>query len=156
MIACSSFFVMIAIFYAMHSYSALEFKSWTEAKAVIKQVNYPKVIRRVSNSTSKGGMSYKEVYSVEMLYTYSVNGKTYENDKIIWNDEMIIKSETGLDFVKTLYKNGAEIDIIYNPDNAQESYVETPSVIKYILLMFLMFFLSAFSGLYFYRKIKGE
>lgn len=61
-------------------------------------------------------------YNINLVYSYSVNGRTYLNNHIQTEDSIFNNSKIAKDFLNE-YTQGKAIAVFYNPNNYRESYL---------------------------------
>tara|TARA_Y100000590_G_C15384602_1_gene887708 strand:+ start:78 stop:641 length:564 start_codon:yes stop_codon:yes gene_type:complete len=155
-------FLVIAIIFANLGVSSFKeynhakaMHSWPIINATIKKVETPQVYRRFS-SWVQGKNTTQLVNILKLEYSYSLNDISYVNDGMSWHDDFIIKEKSKLEYIKSDYAVGNKVNIIYNPQNPQESYILKPSYIENRIIGFAFFFVSLCFMFLIYYRITGK
>lgn len=116
--------VTIPIFDFMTGFYSL-FWEKTDAK-IIYLTKKVEIIKSIKN----GKESVREKYSGKLIYEYKVEGKTYKNTKIYFNN---VEEASEKDTLLRNTSEGDTINISYNPKNPNQSIVKVFSI-KYFLI----------------------
>ena len=119
-------------------------KSWPTTMGLIKQ------------SEVASEFVGKRKYSVNLLYTYEVNGRSYESNRVRSRG---VSPKSSLD-AETVVKNfpvGAKVTVYYKPDDHSQSYLEVgPDFINYVIIISPLAIASFIGWTFFGDKLKRK
>jgi len=102
---------LFAVLMAGSFFNAVNTREWTPAKAYIVYSDIEK--RRVEGSPPE--------FRWEVMYTYTISGKTYSSDKFKPRGARWKKDIRGVEKLKEKYPVGAEVDCFVNPENLDQA-----------------------------------
>lgn len=96
----------------------------------------------------------KRKYSVNLLYTYEVKGRSYESNRVRSRG---VSPKSSLD-AETVVKNfpaGAKVTVYYQPDDHSQSYLEVgPDFINYLIIISPLAIAGVIGWIFFGDKLK--
>ncbi len=121
-----------------------ESSNWlsTDGKIIKSEIKTSTVSRRSGGMTTQ-----KNVYSPEILYSYTINEKIYQSDKI--GIDVDLQSELRTEIEKNYqqkYYPGRIVNVYYNPNDFSEAVLEVGDagyVYSYYIIATVLFLFSA-------------
>ena len=90
----------------------------------------PGTVKRSSVSLERSGRSASSynygnrTYRANVQYRYKVGSRSYTGDKILVGGQLQTSLKGGAEQLCQDYPVGAEVEVVYNPDNPREAYLE--------------------------------
>lgn len=110
-------------------------RAWSSAQGTI-----------TSSQLMTGGQRNSRWYKPQITYTYTANGQTYTGEKVFFGDarsSSMAKEQKMVD----RYKQGAQVEVFYNPQQPQEAVLERRTGgtnMVYLILGSVVFLLGVF------------
>lgn len=96
---------------------------------------WPTTTGLIKHSAVDSRFAGKTKYSVNILYTYEVKGRSYESNRVRSRG---VSPKSSLD-AETVVKNfpaGAKVTVYYQPDDHSQSYLEVgPDFLNYVIII---------------------
>jgi hypothetical protein len=135
--------VIVGILFLLSFFSILYYL-FVIAPLVISSKKWPHVTGKIINNDlkSRGTKNIDEAYtikySVELEYSYQINGKNYSSRKIrLFEKDHPISKAFNLGFLDK-YPKGANVKVFYNPKKPSVAVLETGGITRLIVIIILL------------------
>ncbi|CAI2719063.1 DUF3592 domain-containing protein [Nitrospina watsonii] len=94
---------------------------WPTASGTVKRSS----VKLERSGNHAGSYNYgNRTFRADVHYRYKVGSRTYTNNKIMVGGQLQLALKDRAEQHCHNYPVGTEVDVIYNPDNPQEAYLE--------------------------------
>lgn len=114
------FFVMVVIAAALFFFSAA-YLDWREYGDSGDWLETTGTVTEIGTKEIKDDDEI--LFAPRIAYTYTVNGKAYEGDRISFDSRPYVEEENAAEDANE-YTIGQEVTVLYNPDDPQQSVLE--------------------------------